>query len=254
MAAASSTTRTGPHLHPVGVQGNNTLTITFGAELGISTGGRFTHSTQIDWAPTMTTKECWSKDCLSTFGFGIWKSVYLVPMQDTSAAIMQLIPHTYYAGPHPTTLLHDDTHQGFTVVVRAELLVGTTGGQGTLSVVGSWPGATPVHVPVALPPGRGNVTVTIPSAQTLGVGLWNPHGHGSQTLYNITATYTPASGESVTTTRRFGFRHVALVTVNDTDASVVAAANNSTGTGQFTMFFRVNGAAVYARGANKVWT
>jgi len=42
------------------------------------------------------------------------------------------------------------------------------------------------------------------------------------------------------------------VTINDTDATTRAAANHTSGTGQFTMFFRVNGAAVYARGGNKV--
>lgn len=45
---------------------------------------------------------------------------------------------------------------------------------------------------------------------------------------------------------------MALVTVNDTDAKTRDAAANASGTGQLTMFFRVNGAAIYARGANKV--
>jgi hypothetical protein len=119
------------------------------------------------------------------------------------------------------------------------------------------------------------------------VQLWHPHGHGAQPLYNITATFTPNSSSrtqpfnhdhnnhdetngdgvgltavapaaSATTTRRIGFRHVALVTVNDTDPSVLRAfggsgsAGAAGGTGQLTMFFRVNGAAVYARGGNKV--
>ena len=43
-----------------------------------------------------------------------------------------------------------------------------------------------------------------------------------------------------------------MVTVNDTDTAIAAAAATTDGTGQLTMFFRVNGAAVYARGGNKI--
>ena len=53
-------------------------------------------------------------------------------------------------------------------------------------------------------------------------------------------------------TRKMGFRHVALITVNDTDAGIAGDAASMNGTGQLTMFFRVNGAVVYARGGNKV--
>ena len=68
----------------------------------------------------------------STFGFGIWKSVYLLPLPTKSAAFTQLVPHTYYAGGHPTTMLTDASHAGFNMTVRAELYaapssVGTTG-------------------------------------------------------------------------------------------------------------------------------
>eukprot|EP01047_Picozoa_sp_COSAG01_P040741 COSAG01_NODE_3448_length_6086_cov_4.407049_4_plen_124_part_00 len=98
------------------------------------------------------------------------------------------------------------------------------------------------------------------------VRLWHPHGHGAQPLYNITATVSvlgdgvAASGEGsqssatavIATTRRIGFRHVALVTINDTDAAEVAAAAAKQNTGAFTMMFRVNGAALYARGGSMI--
>jgi hypothetical protein len=243
-------------LHPAAARAVNTLTVTFGAELGIDTGGRFTHSAEIDWAPTMTTQECFgpgAKSCVSTFGFGIWKSVYVVPVAHSSASITHLVPHTFYAGGHPTTMLTDDTHAGFEVRVKIELAVSGDGGHGTISVLGSWPDASAVELPTALPSGDNAVTLTVPAAQTVGVRLWHPHGHGDQALYNITATFTPSDGGGpATTTRRIGFRHVALVTINDTDVAARAAAENTSGTGQFTMFFRVNGAAVYARGGNKV--
>ena len=41
------------------------------------------------------------------FGFGIWKSVYLVPLPAGTAAFSQLVVHPVYAGGHPTTMLTD---------------------------------------------------------------------------------------------------------------------------------------------------
>ena len=92
----------------------NELAVTFGAELQIDCGGRFTLSSQIDWAPRMVTNDSFTGR--STFGFAIWRSVYLLPVPD--AAITQLIPHTFYAGGHPIALLEDENHAGFRVVVR----------------------------------------------------------------------------------------------------------------------------------------
>jgi hypothetical protein len=45
---------------------------------------------------------------------------------------------------------------------------------------------------------------------------------------------------------------VSVVTVNDTDAAVRANASGADGSGSFGRFWRVNGAAFYVRGANKV--
>ena len=58
---------------------NNVLAVSFGDELGIETGGRFTVSDQIDWAPVMPTRDPTSHR--ATFGFGIGRSVYLVPLK-----------------------------------------------------------------------------------------------------------------------------------------------------------------------------
>ena len=44
-----------PGQHACGVR--NLLEVSFGAELGIATGGRFTVSDQIDWAPVMPTRD-----------------------------------------------------------------------------------------------------------------------------------------------------------------------------------------------------
>jgi beta-galactosidase/beta-glucuronidase len=183
-----------------------------------------------------------------TFGFGIWKSVYLVPV--ASVAIAQLVSHTYYAGGHPTSILSDTSHRGFDVNVTAELIYATSG---TLTVLGSWPGAVPVSAKLGA--GSSRVTVSLPAAQTLQARLWQPNGHGEQVRYSLSATFNPdalAGTAPVVASRMIGFRHIAMVTVDDTDAAIVAKAWSQNGTGQLTMMFRVNGAATYARGGNKI--
>ena len=54
------------------------------------------------------------------------------------------------------------------------------------------------------------------------------------------------------TSRRIGFRHVALVTGNDTDPNYVQRAAAEQGTELHGMFFRVNGAVLFTRGANMI--
>ena len=202
----------------------------------------------IDWAPRMPTMDHFTNR--STFGFGIWKSVYLLFVQE--AAITQFVPHTFYAGDHPTELLTDSNHSGFRVRARAEIY-SPSGGKGQLTVTGEWPGAIPVTQSVHLPAGNSNHTLEIGAEQTQGVRLWQPTGHGAQSRYVITASYTPAAAATAaaiggfsdfsyvtaaTTSRKIGFRHIALITVNDTDPAIAAKAAQASGTGQFTMFFR----------------
>jgi beta-mannosidase len=144
-------------------------------------------------------------------------------------------------------------------------------------------GAT-VTVQASVTEGYSNVSLVIPASATNGVQLWHPRGNGGQHRYNVTATFTPSSSSSASasvtksnqeeqahlsagsaagggqqvvapvalTWRLLGFRHVALVTINDTDTALAAAAKDQDGTDQFSMFFRVNGAAIYARGGNKI--
>ena len=125
-------------LRPTG----NLITVRFGAELGIATGGRFTLSESIDWAPVMLTREPASNR--PTFGFGITKSVYVLPLPSGAAAIRHFVPHTFYAGGHPIALLSDGDHAGFSITARVDLLAGALGAAGTVTVLGEWPGAVPV--------------------------------------------------------------------------------------------------------------
>jgi beta-mannosidase len=47
-----------------------------------------------------------------------------------------------------------------------------------------------------------------------------------------------------------GFRTSALVTINETNDTALAEANVTEGSGQHGMYFRINGAVLFARGAN----
>jgi hypothetical protein len=245
------------------LSGHNELAIRFGAELGINTEGRYTHSQQIDWAPAMPTTDPLSGQRppwgpRATFGFAIWKSVYLVPLSSTVAAITHLVPHTYYAGGHPTSFLTTKSHAGFEVQAAVELYCpGAKRCAGTVSFVGSWPNNTAVSSGMITVPAGQYLTVnlTVPHTETKGVQLWHPRGNGGQPRYNVTATFASTSSPAASAaSRQMGFRHVALVTLNDTDPAVLASvkANGTTHTGAFTFLWRVNGAPVYARGGAKI--
>jgi beta-mannosidase len=256
--------------------GDNVLTVEFTKD--IATGGRSTYSNQIDWAPNFLTFDPTAQQVLDaqrimgrqTFGFGIWKSVYVLPVPPKAAAIKQLVLHTFYEGGHPTSILGDGNHAGFEVRARLVLWApAATTGTITVNIPGvSGASAT---LQASVPAGESNFSVIIPASATETVQLWHPRGNGGQHRYNITAGFAPAAaaaaeGESTpenkpeataaaaaaSTWRMLGFRHVALVTINDTDAAATAAAKDQDGSGQFGMFFRVNGAAVYARGGNKI--
>ena len=129
---------------------------------------------------------------------------------------------------------------------------------GTLTVTGEW-GAS-AKAQCSLPAGSG--ACVVPTLQAKGVALWWPNGLGNQRLYNVTASFVPdaaaasapagATAASAAVVRRIGFRFAPLVTINDTSAEAVAAAEKMSGTGNHTVMMRVNGAAIMAKGANMV--
>eukprot|EP00040_Diaphanoeca_grandis_P031996 m.192725 g.192725 ORF g.192725 m.192725 type:complete len:1196 (-) comp32480_c0_seq1:201-3788(-) len=237
--------------------GTNTVTVSFHKD--IATGGRFTYSSQIDWAPVFATTDPTSSGTdaqrivgRETFGFGIWKSVYVVPVK--SVAITQFEPHTFYAGGHPVSILSDSNHAGFDIQARVTLWAATDLISGNLSVSVQGLSSATSYSPITLTAGSNNITLRIPANTTQHAQLWHPRGNGNQVRYNITVTFVSASNtlDIVESWRLVGFRHVALVTVNDTDPIIAKAAKDQDGTGQLGMFFRVNGAVIYARGGNKV--
>ena len=77
-------------------------------------------------------------------------------------------------------------------------------------------------------------------------------GLGKQPLYSLSVILVPPSGQSLSTSRRIGFRSFALVTGNDTDPTYVQRALGQDGTDTQGMLFRVNGALIFSRGANMI--
>jgi beta-mannosidase len=247
----------------------NRLDVTFGLD-DVAEDGRFMACTGgWDWAPysyTTSNSSAATSGSAVTFSKGIWKSVYLTEVPAETAAITHVAPHTHYRGEYPTARLVDGEHGGFTVNVTVYLWATPGGATGALSVAGSWPAvptesndhsdSTPTVTssgPVTLPAGESTLSLklTVSAAQ---IKLWWPNGLGAQNRYNVSAVWTPtmttdeasssASADVISTSRRMGFRVFALVTVNDTNATVVAsnASRQVTGqvndTGTFGMFFR----------------
>ena len=233
----------------------NRLEVTFAED--VAEDGRFMACTGgWDWAPysnTGTNSSNATTGFANTLSKGLWKSVYLITVPVATVAITHLTPHTHYMGKYPTAPLEDGTHGGFSVNVTAHVWVPVGGAKGRLSVGGSWAASQETAgAEMELAAGESKVSLQI-NATSAEIKLWWPTGVGAQPLYNVTATWTPTSSAKTTTAvRRLGFRVFALVTINDTDAATVASNASADGSGTHGMFFRVNGAAIYSRGANMV--
>jgi beta-mannosidase len=210
------------------------------------------------WAPYTNTKQ----DGIPTFTKGIWKSVSIVEVG--SAAITDVVPQITYAGAYPTAPLDDDTHGGFNVSVRVHTWAAKAT-SGTLHVTGGWAGAS-LSKQVTIAAGNTSTVLALPTAKD--VKLWWPNGHGAQPLYNLSVSFVPSGATTaaitgsaqagavaaapISTHRRVGFRFFALVTGNDTDPAYVAASKGQDGTEKLGMLWRINGAAIFSKGANMI--
>lgn len=230
--------------------GSNRVEVAFDA--AISTKGRYMAcSGGWDWAPltelSMNDDEFGN---MSIMSLGIWKSVYVAAVAPTGPpAITALVTSIKYQGVYPVGALVDGAHGGFSVMVVTHVWAPAGGLSGALTVSGDW-GTSLTSPLTAFPAGDSNMTLTLPATASQ-IKLWWPNGLGAQPLFNVSASWL-GSGNGAAF-RRIGFRVAALVTVNDTNATVVEESEGLSGSGSgFGMFFRVNGAAIYARGGNLV--
>lgn len=207
-----------------------------------------------DWAPDSNlTRNDSEFGVATTFSSGVVGAAYIASVAPGSLALIDVVPLVQYRGAYPVGALVDGAHAGFVVNVTAHAWAPAGGATGTFALTTAWGGGASSPV-VAAPAGDSSVTLSIAVPATA-VSLWWPNGAGAQPLYNLTVTWTPAGGApavATASTRRIGFRVVALVTVNDTNASYVAENADADGSGTFGMFYRVNGLAVWARGADFV--
>lgn len=226
---------------------SNTLTVAF--PWGVGVDGRFMACTGgWDWAP-YTPNELQNQGA-QTFTRGIWKSVYLA--RASSVVMTHVVPHVFYNGSFPTTPLTAKTHGNFEVHVKVFFQAARTT-SGTLTFSGSW--GPSVGGSQTVSAGESEVTAVL-QASASDIDLWWPAGLGAQPLYNVTVAFAPSNARTaaapVAATRRIGFRTFALVTGNDTDPAYVAKNLNADGTDTMGMFFRVNGAPIFSRGANMI--
>lgn len=207
-----------------------------------------------DWAPYTTTASAG----IPTFTKGIWKSVYVAEI--ATVAVKHMVPQIKYLGEYPTSPLNEAAHAGFKVDVKAHLWA-TAATTGTIAVAGSWGQAERFAVTV---PAGDSVSVVSLHVAAPAVKLWWPAGHGAQPLYNLTLSFEPGAADShppsatpvattiISATRKIGFRVFAVVTGNDTNPVWVKSNTNSDGTGRHGMYWRINGAAILAKGANMI--
>jgi hypothetical protein len=234
--------------------GANAVAVAFDGSLELS--GRFMPcSGSWDWAPL---SELSINDTAfgpaTTFSIGVVKSAYVAAVAPSSVAILHVVPQVRYRGAYPVGALVDGAHAGFNVSVTVHVWAPAGGAVGVFSVAGEWAGAAAASAPTTSPAGESYVTLVL-QAPASAVALWWPLGMGAQPLFGLNATWTPSAGPpaaAATAARRIAFRTATLVTVNDTNATIVQESTGADGSGTFGLFVRVNGAAIYARGANLV--
>jgi hypothetical protein len=209
-----------------------------------------------DWAAYSNETVGRTPKGIRTFSKGIVGSVYLVGAG--AAFIASVKPLVFYAGAYPTAPLTPSAAGPWVVNITAYLVAATPSAvAGVLTLSVEWDPAHPVQVPVAI--GEGAVGREVQATASLAVppgavALWWPAdvlAGGENTLYAVSAAFASTSPvvESVATLQppRVGFRALALVTADDTSP---AALQGVEGSGNFTMRLRVNGANIFARGAN----
>jgi beta-mannosidase len=201
----------------------------------ISTLGRFAAASGgWDWACYTRTQDARGS---RTMSFGIVQPIYIALVHH--AAITYIVPKIYYKQSNASTL-----ENVFTVVTSVHLFVPKGDHLNATYTIVQTSDFTKhvVVVDVDLSPGHHVVTLNSTAHDVL---LWWPNGMGIQQLYTLNISLCNNNIPVSTVQKRIGFRTLALVTSNDTGYV-------TEGSGQHGMYLRVNGHAVWSRGANFV--
>ena len=202
----------------------------------IDVGGRFAAcSGGWDWAPYVSQKQG------RAFTRGPWKSIYLAE-SGSGVFVTHLVPRITYRGAYPTEPLADGD---FDVAVKVYIDADRPASL-QVTAKGNW-SADASTTTVAVAPGETALSLSLQRAS--GVALWRPNGLGARAFYEVAV-----AANNIKTKRRVAFRTVAVVTGDDTDPDYIKRSTNATGTASHGLFLRVNGAAMWARGANVVPT
>ena len=198
-----------------------------------------------DWAPYSNETTGRTPKGIRTFSKGLVQSVYLSRVSSTSAFITAVKPLVTPLFSYPTSPLASAGAWRVDVVVYLRSHVAVSG---TLTASPAF--GAPVALPATLPGGDAEVAVNVSLSVAPGaVELWWPNTVAvSRPLYAINVSFAPAGGGApVATARRVGFRTIALATADDSDPAALAGVP---GSGAVTMRLKINGADVFARGAN----
>ena len=235
---------------------NVKLSITF--DPAIATDGRFTAcSGGWDWAPySRAGDERGSR----VYTFGIVQPIFLIEIDDV--LIKYVVPKITYIGEeigdYPSRPMLDGPHHDFRVDVDVHIMnhKDTRGdrSQKILLRTDFCDEIQTLHVP-GMDAGTESIVTLSLLASKNSIHLWWPNGYGDQPLYKIYVAFLSQSHRtSGWIQRTIGFRTCHLVTIDDTNTTLVKEmiANQTEGSGHHGMYFRVNGALIWARGANVV--
>ena len=236
---------------------HNVLEVLFDNDNELTTDGRFMACTGgWDWAPYTYTLDL---DGHNKFSFGIIDDVYLMTIDEGDSSsnyiVSSVIPSITYLGAYPTEPLLDGAEGDFLIVVRtfvtnlspSEITGKNVDFKMTAFVSGIMD--EPVETTVSIDPSSAESEVTLSfTVDGSSVDLWWPNNLGAQTLYDLKITLDNIYDETI----RIGFKHLALVTFDDTNPNILSNATVSEGSLNFGYFFRINGAILLASGANMV--
>jgi len=231
------------------VAGLNYLSVVFDPSL--HTQGLFAQcSGGWDWAPYTGLS---SPDGYAMFSVGIWKDVYLVWVP--WAAIVDTVVRTYYSGPFQNTAFQAGQFSPFEVEVTLFTYYPLSAALSNiaLQISPSWMTQPALKTSIQIPSGYNKIVIPRFNATASQIQLWWPSGYGKQPLYNVVVQLTnPSDNSQLADTRRIGFRTAWLVTGNDTNPEYVRNNLNTDGSDSFGEMWRINGQAIFNRGANVI--